>query len=213
MGPYEHGQNEFPVYPGMYPNPAGGPDIIRTEGGMLYPGGGPPAFDQPNPFERMPVFERGPMLHDNGPGFGPSMFGQQSGMPFGGSPPVGAGFQGDAFELPEHCYNFPDSWYADRALGHALAARDRPFDGIYGPFSGGLGPLGPGYGPFGGGHGPCPSAGPGGGPSLPFGFPDNASVESWGPVGAGRRGCSPSPGFIFAEDGVPIPGSRGSRPD
>jgi hypothetical protein len=40
-------------------------------------------------------------------------------------------------------------------------------------------------------------------PGFSFDSPDDTSLESWGPV---RRGRRPSPGFIFAEDGIPLRG-------
>ncbi len=188
-GPNGAGPNLLPGPPGLYPDPAGGPDIIRPgDGGLRYSDAASP-FGRPAPYDRMPVFERRPQgLEELGPGFyAGSGFGQHGGMPFGGSPPPGFGFPGDMFPPRGASYPFA-------GVSNAGGAFPPPYRS-----------FGVGFGPVGGGYGPFASPGFGGGPPFSHDFPDNASVESWGPVRGSR---SSSPGFVFAEDGVPLEGSR-----
>ncbi|OCT51821.1 hypothetical protein CLCR_08996 [Cladophialophora carrionii] len=191
-----NGFGTTPPWPGVYPNPLGGPDVVVGGGfGASYTDG-IPVFDRPIVVERMPVFFERPRLVveeadlDLFPGG--SRFGRQDEDIHLRQPPRFMFVSPDDDDGDDH--DLPPRWAHRPPPGFRFAGntfqprRDGRFDG--------------------GGYGGHRSTGFGTSPSrFSSDIPDDTSLESWGPVRGGR---SPSPGFIFAEDGVPLRG-RTSR--
>ncbi|KIW67384.1 hypothetical protein PV04_06643 [Phialophora macrospora] len=172
------GFGHVPYPSGLYPNPLGGPDL------GVGSGFGAPArdrfavFEPPIAVPQMPVFEEVDWA------FLPrSRLGRQDNIHLGQPPPFMFVVPDDDFPPRRPHHPPPGHMFAD----NTFRPLDGRFDGEYGR-----------HRSAGFGRRPAPSS---------FDFPDDTSLESWGPV---RRGRRPSPGFIFAEDGVPLRG-RTSR--